>query len=146
MRDNTGVFPNNVDDFGFWWTSTQGGSDATNIRYLNYANGILTRSINFYPAALSVRLVKDSVTPFDYDLTNLCPNYNILLDNVRGGVSPYQIGQTYFTSQSAAMANTSWFTVSYVQYGLPLINGITYWFVVKDSTGTILTKSILLTC
>ena len=146
-RDYLGVFPININDLGVWWTFTQGGSDQTYNRYLNYVNGGLARSTNYYESGFSVRLVKDFFSPFNFDLTNICPQFQVLLDNARGGVPPYQYCATYFTSESAAMANTNWFSgTDFVTYNMPQINGVTYWFVVKDSAGTILAKSILVTC
>ena len=107
------------------------------------SNGnILTKSIS---VVCSTRPAQ-----FDYDLGLICGGSlrTVSLSNIRDGVSPYLIGATYFTTETAALANNSWFPEGTVEatYGVPTTNGMTLWFVVKDSAGTVLVKSILSNC
>ena len=61
------------------------------------------------------------------------------------GVSPYSFGSIYFSSEAAALANTSWIETTAISYGATPIN-VTYWIVLKDNVGTLKAKSVTSTC
>ena len=83
---------------------------------------------------------------FHEQLHKSCYNTVILGgSNIIGGVGPYEFGTTYFLSEAAALANTSWVAFTSISYGVGTADG-TYWFVVKDSVGTLKAKSITTEC
>jgi len=90
------------------------------------------------------------VTPLNYDLNYNCsygPNAIVIaVSNIVGGTTPYQISTSYFSTQAAALANTSWVTATSSGWGVDATQDATYWVAVKDSTGTILTKSVTTNC
>jgi hypothetical protein len=78
-----------------------------------------------------------------------CDSYptsiSISITNITGGTLPYSVGTTYFSSESAALANTSWIPSTSISYTIPPTNG-TYWMVIKDDVGTIIAKDVTTTC
>jgi hypothetical protein len=78
---------------------------------------------------------------------------DVNITNIVGGFPPYQTATGVFSSQSAALANTSWNAGcwgGYLQncdtsYNVGPVDD-TFWVVVKDSIGNILTKSITTNC
>ena len=64
-----------------------------------------------------------------------------------GGTAPYESGNNYFTSEVAALANTSWVGPPSTSFaiGIGSTPG-TYWMVIRDSLGTLKAKSIDVDC
>lgn len=85
--------------------------------------------------------------PFNFSTSYSCSFGNIVVDgfNTTGGVAPYYYGTTYFSSEAAALANTSWFLADNAGYGVGTVDN-TFWIVAKDSMGTILAKPIITHC
>ena len=86
---------------------------------------------------------KTPIYPLDYVVTFECGGINI--NTITGGIPTYSAGTTFFTSESAALANTSW-TTSVGSAGYGVGEGGTYWVVVRDSAGTKLAKSGVIIC
>ena len=88
---------------------------------------------------------------FNYDFRVVCVSgaTSLSLENFTPSLGTYEAGTTFFLSESAALANTSWTPTfpgnSQVYYDGGFINQ-TYWFVVRDSFGNILVKSITTNC
>lgn len=89
-----------------------------------------------------------TIPPLDFNTTYTCgpgPAITIEANTISGGSGTYEGGSTYFTSEVAALANTSWTSItSSIGYGVPSNN--TYWIVIKDSLGNILAKSVTTAC
>jgi hypothetical protein len=88
-----------------------------------------------------------TATPLDFTIGYDCSDGNITVSgsNIIGGVGPYEFGTTYFLSEAAALANTSWVAFISISYGVGTADG-TFWIVVKDSVGTLKAKSITTEC
>lgn len=92
-----------------------------------------------------------TVVPLNYSATYNCGVYSggiifgIYVSNFSGGVPPYYSATTFFTSEAAALANTAWLTTGDITYGGTSTDG-TFWTAGKDSTGTIVAKSVTTYC
>jgi uncharacterized protein (TIGR02145 family) len=72
------------------------------------------------------------------------------IQNITGGVpfpsSLYLVGTQRFTSQAAALANTSWAgPTNGIGYGAVIVD-TSWWLVVKDSVGTVVAKQVTSNC
>jgi hypothetical protein len=90
------------------------------------------------------------ISDLEYTISYSCgydpDTITINSSTISGGTPPYSAGTTYFTSQSAALANTSWNgPLTSFGYGVTPIN-TTYWVVIIDSVGNITTRSIITDC
>ena len=89
------------------------------------------------------------VTPLDFVLTSSCSGINATLSMsaYTGGTGPYESGNNYFTSEAAALANTSWIGPPSGSFaiGIGSTPG-TYWMVIRDSLGTLKAKDIFVDC
>ena len=87
-------------------------------------------------------------SPFNFDVVYACslPTISVGIVNMIGGVPPYQMGTTIFTSESLALSNTSWKDASSGSYGVSGLADNTFWLGAKDSVGNILTKSVTTNC
>jgi hypothetical protein len=93
-------------------------------------------------------ITTNCVAPLDFVLTSSCGGINATLSmtTYTGGSSPYESGNNYFTSEAAALANTSWVGPSTsFALGIGSTPG-TYWMVIRDSLGTLKAKSIAVDC
>jgi uncharacterized delta-60 repeat protein len=90
--------------------------------------------------------------PLDFDVDYICgydpSTINVELYDIVGGATPYEVGSTTFSNQAEALGNTSWVTATSTgtNYVVSSIEDDTYWVAVKDSTGTILAKSVTTNC
>jgi uncharacterized protein (TIGR02145 family) len=119
------------------------------VRNLN-TNSTVVNVYGFGPTnGLSVRLVKDVVTPvaLSFTLSQTCSGSDVTLvaNTIAGGTGPYQISTGTFANQLDAEANTSWVTATTRNFALGNVEG-EYWVAVKDSTGDILAKDIYADC
>lgn len=81
----------------------------------------------------------------EFELTVQCSaSYEVALGNITCGNPPYYAPYAYFSTEAAALANTSWHATTGILYGAA--NNITAWFIVKDSLGTLKTGSIYIDC
>jgi len=90
-----------------------------------------------------------TVTPFNFDVEYVCSLpccISVGIANMIGGVPPYQMGVTIFTSKSSALSNTSWKIASSGSYGVSSLSDNTFWLGAKDSVGNILAKSVTTFC
>jgi uncharacterized delta-60 repeat protein len=119
-------------------TPTINGSNCSSV--VGSSTQIQTNEFTYVPVVM--------VTPLNFDVNYTCNSNpttaNVSITNIVGGNTPYQVGSTTFTSQAAALANTSWVNNSTISYEVNSNN--LYWVAVKDSTGTILSKSISVVC
>jgi len=103
---------------------------------------IVTNELTYVPTTV--------VAPLNYNFNYSCtysPDAIVIeVSNIVGGTTPYQISSSYFSTQAAALANTSWVTSTGRGWGVDETADNTYWVAVKDSTGTILTKSVTTNC
>jgi hypothetical protein len=124
-----------------WW----GGAFPISYNFVSHLT--LLDTPNLYPTC---NVFDFSV---DYTCNNFPSNVDVNITNIVGGFPPYQTATGVFSSQSAALANTSWNAGcwgSYLQncdtsYNVGPVDD-TFWVVVKDSIGNILTKSITTNC
>jgi hypothetical protein len=88
-----------------------------------------------------------TVAPLDFTISYVCTDGNITIfgSDIIGGVGPYEFGTTFFYLEAAALANTSWVSALSVSYGAGTEDD-TFWIVIKDSVGTLKTKSITTEC
>jgi len=90
-----------------------------------------------------------TLAPLDFVLTSSCAGINATLSMsaYTGGSAPYESGNNYFTSEAAALANTSWVGPPSTSFaiGIGSTPG-TYWMVIRDSLGTLKAKSIAVSC
>lgn len=103
---------------------------------------LLENSITYVPVVV--------VTPLNFSFNYNCSyspdTITIAVSNIVGGTTPYQISTSYFTTEAAALANTSWVTATGRGWGVDATLDNTYWVSVKDSTGTIVAKSLTTNC
>lgn len=89
------------------------------------------------------------VSPLDFVLAYSCSGINatLTMTTYTGGSAPYESGIYYFTSEAAALANTSWAGPPSNSFaiGIGSTPG-TYWMVIRDSLGTLKAKSIAVDC
>jgi hypothetical protein len=87
--------------------------------------------------------------PLDFILTSSCTGINatLTMTTYTGGSAPYESGIYYFTSEAAALANTSWAgpPSNSFSIGIGSTPG-TYWMVIRDSLGNLKAKSIVVDC
>jgi hypothetical protein len=90
-----------------------------------------------------------TLAPLDFILTSSCAGIDATLSmsSYTGGTGPYESGTNYFTSEAAALANTSWVGPPSGSFaiGIGSTPG-TYWMVIRDSLGTLKAKSIFVDC
>lgn len=106
------------------------------------------------PTTTSTTTSTTTIPPLNFDVTFQCTDDSVdfKILNITGGVpftllpSTYLVGSMKFVSEAAALANTSWTgpTIDVI-YGSGTVDS-TWWLVVKDSVGNILTKSITSNC
>ena len=135
--------------------SSNANVDAVIAFYNNceYCSTIPTPTQTQTPTKTPTNTPTPSITPppipFDFDVSFGCTlpsSIMVYLDNIIGGVPPYQVGTATFNSQLAALANTSWVTASSIGYGVSAVSDNTYWLVARDSVGNILAKSVTTMC
>jgi len=88
----------------------------------------------------------------DLNLFQTCSGPNVTYvgaSAITGGVAPYYKANTYFTSEGAALANTSWSSTPNsgsvaFDYAVPGFG--TYWIAVKDSDDTVFAKGFYADC
>jgi hypothetical protein len=91
---------------------------------------------------------------FDFEVYYTCTyapdTINVGSMNLTGGFPPYQGATTVFSTEAAALANTSWFAPCWgscgTAYGLDPTQDGTFWIANKDSTGQVRAKSITTAC
>lgn len=112
------------------------------------SNGTLCTNQVDIPVDYTTTTTTTTIVPLNFNTTFTCgpgPAITIEANTIVGGSGIYEGGSTYFTSEVAALANTSWTSItSSIGYGVPS-NG-TYWIVIKDSLGNILAKSVTTSC
>lgn len=89
--------------------------------------------------------------PFNFAYFGRCSGTNFSIDVpfTVGGVPPYEASVAVYSTQAAALANTNWTSLGLQGawvWNLGTIPNGTYWMAIKDSTGTIVTNSIVNTC
>jgi hypothetical protein len=90
-----------------------------------------------------------TISPLDFTLTYSCDgfgNATIQMTSYIGGSGSYESGNGFFSSESAALANTSWIPSTSFAIDVGPGSNITYWMVIKDSLGNLKAKSILVSC
>jgi hypothetical protein len=90
-----------------------------------------------------------TISPLDFTLTYSCDgfgNATIQMTSYIGGSGSYESGNGFFSSESAALANTSWIPSTSFAIGVGPGSNITYWMVIKDSLGNLKAKSIFVSC
>ena len=153
FRGGNGSF-GSVGAIGQWWTSTEFDTTKAWMKYLLYNDGGVGYGQPIKNGGMSVRLIQDVVapTPIDFYLDKVCIGSSltqIVLDDISGGVQPYYPATDTFTSEALALANTSWSSTPNpgpVDVNYPETVAGTYWVAVKDSVGTVVTKSINANC
>jgi hypothetical protein len=88
--------------------------------------------------------------PLDFVLTSSCDgfgNATLSMSAYTGGSAPYESGTNYFTSEAAALANTSWVGPPSGSFaiGIGPTPG-TYWMVIRDSLGNLKAKDVTVDC
>ena len=90
--------------------------------------------------------------PLDMNLFQTCSGATVTYvgaDTITGGVAPYYKANTYFTSESAALANTSWSSTpndGSVAFDYAVSGFGDYWIAIKDSDDTVLAKGFYADC
>ena len=90
-----------------------------------------------------------TISPLDFTLTYSCDgfgNATIQMTSYIGGSGSYESGNGFFSSESAALANTSWIPSTSFAIGVGPGTDITFWMVIKDSLGNLKAKSIFVSC
>ena len=108
-----------------------------------------TIAVNSITTSCTTTTTSTTLAPLDFVLTSSCAGINITLSmsSYTGGTGPYESGTNYFTSEAAALANTSWVGPPSGSFaiGIGSTPG-TYWMVIRDSLGTLKAKSIYVDC
>jgi hypothetical protein len=88
-----------------------------------------------------------TLAPLDFAISYTCGGINatISIDTYTGGSGSYEAGIGFFTSEVAALANTSWAPSSSFTIGIGSTPG-TYWMVIRDTLGNQKAKSIAVAC
>jgi hypothetical protein len=105
-------------------------------------------AVNSITTSCTTTTTSTTLAPLDFVLTSSCGGINATLNmtTYTGGSGSYQSGNNYFTSEAAALANTSWTGPSgSFAIGIGSTPG-TYWMVIRDSLGTLKAKSIFVDC
>lgn len=108
------------------------------------AGTIVTKSVNVNCTV--------PVDPMDMNLFQACSGDTVTYvgaDTITGGVAPYYKANTYFTSESAALANTSWSSTpndGSVAFDYAVSGFGDYWIAIKDSNDTVLAKGFYADC
>jgi hypothetical protein len=95
----------------------------------------------------STTTTSTTLAPLDFAISYTCGGINatISIDTYTGGSGSYESGVGFFTSEVAALANTSWVASASFAIGIGSTPG-TYWMVIRDTLGTLKAKSIAVAC
>jgi hypothetical protein len=98
----------------------------------------------------STTTTSTTLAPLDFEISFNCGgsggiNATISIDTYTGGSGSYESGVGFFTSEVAALANTSWAASASFAIGIGTTPG-TYWMVIRDTLGTLKAKSIAVAC
>jgi hypothetical protein len=88
-----------------------------------------------------------TLAPLDFEISYNCSGINAQINtfDYTGGSGSYEAGVGFFTSEVAALANTSWTPTILFSIGIGSTPG-TYWMVIRDTLGTLKAKSIAVAC
>lgn len=126
-----------------------GTSEPNNTFWVAIIDSAGNVAVNSITTDCTTTTTSTTLAPLDFVLTSSCAGIDITLSMsvYTGGTGPYESGNNYFTSEAAALANTSWVGPPSTSFaiGIGSTPG-TYWMVIRDSLGTLKAKSIYVDC